>query len=244
MFVSAKEREEKETRIRRKSAIVDYCKSHGLAAQPFMRPGPLIRRCFGPYELAVSEAYRRIFVDLDELAGIMSRWVPRARKILEVGCGEGLMTERIVRTYPAASVMAIDISPNTGRLFRGDTSSVTFRTEPVESVASREPASFDLVILADVLHHVPPDARPVLLSAVIKSMAPNGSFIFKDWVISASPIHWLSYAFDRYLTGDHVAYLTTAGIDALMTGAFGSGAIRHKATVRPWRNNLALLIRQ
>jgi len=243
MFVTPKEQEDKETRIGRKSAIADGCQSHGLTPQAFMRPGPLIRRCFGPYERAISEAYRKIFVDLDELAGIMSRWVPRAQKILEVGCGEGLMTERIVRTYPGASVMAIDISPYTGRLFRGDTSSVTFCTEPVESVASRERASFDLVILADVLHHVPHNARPSLLSAVVQSMAPNASFVFKDWVISASPIHWLSHAFDRYLTGDHVAYLTATGIDMLVTGAFGPGAIRQKATVRPWRNNLALLVR-
>lgn len=243
MFVTSKQPEDKETHIGRKSPIADDRKSHGLTPRAFMRPGPLIRRCFGPYERAVSEAYRRIFVDLDELAGIMSRWVPRAQKILEVGCGEGLMTQRIVQTYPGASVTAIDISPYTGRLFRGDTSSVTFCTEPVESVASRERASFDLIILADVLHHVPPDARPSLLSAVAQCMASNGSFVLKDWVISASPIHWLSHAFDRYLTGDHVAYLTTAGINALVTGAFGPGSIRHKATVRPWRNNLALLVR-
>jgi 2-polyprenyl-6-hydroxyphenyl methylase/3-demethylubiquinone-9 3-methyltransferase len=81
-----------------------------------VRPGPLIRRLTGPFEHQTAEAYRRVFVDLDELARVMSAWVPQARRILEVGCGEGAMTERIARMYPTASVIAIDISPSVGRL--------------------------------------------------------------------------------------------------------------------------------
>jgi len=57
-----------------------------------MRPGPLIRRLFGPYERGLTEAYRRIFVDLDDFAHHLRSWVPEAKKILEVGCGEGAMT--------------------------------------------------------------------------------------------------------------------------------------------------------
>ena len=152
------------------------------------------------------------------------------------------MTERIVRTYPAATVTAIDITPNVGRLFRGKTSTVTFCQETVEEVARREPASFDLVVLSDVMHHVPADLRRSLLGAINQAMAPNGSLVFKEWVISASPIHWLCAASDRYLTGDEVAYFTIDGINALVTDAFGPSTICRTDTVKPWRNNLAVLI--
>jgi 2-polyprenyl-3-methyl-5-hydroxy-6-metoxy-1,4-benzoquinol methylase len=219
-----------------------------------MRSGPLIRRLFGPYEREVAEAYRRIFIDLDAFAGLISTWVPRAQRILEVGCGEGAMTERIARTYPDASVMAIDIAPNIGRLFREDnpgghslgrqSSAVTFCQETVEEVSLREPASFDLVVLSDVLHHVPVEARASLISAIDRAMAPNGSLVFKDWVISASPIHWLCAASDRYLTGDKVAYFTADGINALVTSVFGPGTIRQTATVKPRSNNVAVLVRR
>lgn len=206
--------------------------------------GPLIRRMFGSREHQIAELYRRIFVDLDNFAGLMHEWVPCARRILEVGCGEGAMTERIVKTYPAASITAIDISPNAGRLFRGDTSAVAFYQEAVESVALRAPASFDLVILADVMHHVPAAARGALLSAIQRSLAPNGSLLFKDWVISATPIHWLCEISDRYVTGDDVSYFSMSGIDTLLTETFGLGAIRQFGTVRPWRNNVAFLVQQ
>jgi SAM-dependent methyltransferase len=209
-----------------------------------MQPGPLIRRLFGPYEHGVAEAYRSIFVNLDELAGLMNAWVPGARKILEVGCGEGAMTERIARLYPAAAVTAIDITPNVGRLFRGQTSSVTFCQESVEEVARREPGSFDLVILADVIHHVPAEARRSLLSAIAQAMAPGGSLIFKDWVVSSSPIHWLCLMSDRYLTGDDVRYCTMGGINTLVADIFGPDTIRQTDTIRPWRNNVAVHVRR
>jgi 2-polyprenyl-6-hydroxyphenyl methylase/3-demethylubiquinone-9 3-methyltransferase len=199
---------------------------------------------FGPYERGVAEAYRRIFINLDAFAELMSAWVPQAHKILEVGCGEGAMTERIVRTYPTAAVAAIDITPNVGRLYRGNTSAVTFRQETVEAAARREPASFDLVVLSDVMHHVPADLRRTLMVSIDQAMVPGASLLFKDWVISTTPIHWLCAASDRYLTGDDVAYFTMDGINALVTGVFGPGTIRRSGTVKPWHNNVAVLVQR
>jgi 2-polyprenyl-6-hydroxyphenyl methylase/3-demethylubiquinone-9 3-methyltransferase len=198
----------------------------------------------GPFEHQTAEAYRRVFVDLDELARVMSAWVPQARRILEVGCGEGAMTERIARMYPTASVIAIDISPSVGRLFRGNTSAVTFLQETVEAIASREPASFDLVVLADVIHHVPAYARRSLMCAINQAMAPDGSLIFKDWIVSNSPIHWLCALSDRYLTGDNVFYCRIGEINRMLIDVFGPTAIRRAGTVGPWHNNVAVLVQR
>ncbi len=206
--------------------------------------GSQIRRLFGPYERSVAETYRRIFVDLDEFAERMQAWVPQAQRILEVGCGEGAMTERIARTYPTASVTAIDITPKVGRLFRGRSSGVVFRQETVEALAAREPAAFDLIVLADVIHHVPAQARGSLMAAIEKALAPGGSLVFKDWVASSAPIHWLSLTSDRYLTGDDVAYPRPGDMEALLTSVFGPGKTYPKNTVPPWSNNVMLLVRR
>lgn len=207
-----------------------------------MQPGAMIRRLFGPYEHWVAETYRKIYVDLDDLVAKTATWTPDAQRILEVGCGEGAMTERLTHAYPTAKITAIDITPKLGRLFRGPASNVTFSQESVESVASREPASFDLVILADVMHHVPPVARESLMNGIALAMTPNGALIFKDWVISSSPIHWLCDTSDRYLTGDNVAYFTMDGIRDLLAQTFGANSIRAVDTVRPWKNNVAVLV--
>src|SRR6266550_6369923 len=91
-----------------------------------MRLGPLIRHLFGPYERQVAEAYKRVFIDLDDFAGRLRLWVPHPARILEVGCGEGAMMERLATIYRGATITGIDIKSTVGRLYRGDTARVTF----------------------------------------------------------------------------------------------------------------------
>ena len=207
-----------------------------------MPPGPLIRRLFGPYERAATEVYRRVFIDLDDFVARLQSWVPHPRRILEVGCGEGAMTERLVKAYADATITAIDITPKVGRLYQGDAARVTFLQQSVDDVVRQAPASFDLVVLCDVLHHVPPRNRLALLSGIDRAMAADGSLAFKDWIASSSPIHWLCKMSDRYLTGDDVQFFTTTSAKELLTGTFGPDAIRGESLVRPWSNNVAYLI--
>ena len=206
--------------------------------------GSAVRRLFGPYEHWVAEAYRRIFIDLDDFADLMKSWVPHAERILEVGCGEGAMTERLVRIYPNASVTAIDITPKLGRLYRGPAANVTFLQETVETVAARKPAFFDLIAMSDVLHHVPLNARQTLMKAIEQAMTPNGNLIVKDWLITNHPIHWACESSDRFLTGDEVSFFTMDSIHALLTEVFAPQNIRQTRTVRPWKNNVAALVQR
>jgi SAM-dependent methyltransferase len=139
-------------------------------------------------------------------------------------------------------VTGTDIILKIGRLFRGDTARVRVLRKSVEDVARDEPASFDLVVLCDVVHHVPSLDRQPLLCATGRAVAAGGSLAVKDWIVSANPIHWLCRMADRYLTGDDVQFCTAESARALLTGAFGHDAIREEATVRPWSNNAAYLI--
>ena len=79
--------------------------------------GPLIRRAFGPYEGAAAEGFRRIFVDLEDFIARLQEWVPNPGLILEVGCGEGAIAERLAKAYPASAILGSDICPTVGRLF-------------------------------------------------------------------------------------------------------------------------------
>jgi hypothetical protein len=63
--------------------------------------GPLVRRMFGPYEREISDAYRAIFLDIGDFVTMLRRWRPDASRILELGCGEGALIERLRASYPA-----------------------------------------------------------------------------------------------------------------------------------------------
>lgn len=205
--------------------------------------GPVVRRMFGRHEHLVAALYRSMFIDVGAFSRQIGMWVPQARRILEVGCGEGAVTERLVHLYPGADILAIDVMPNAGRLFRGNRGRVTFLEKTVQAVAQEQPGQFDLVILSDVIHHVPQELRRELLAAVRRTVAPGGSLVFKDWELTATPIHWLCHASDRWLTGDDVHYLHKAEADAMLIEAFDGPAVMAEARIRPWRNNFAMLAR-
>lgn len=208
-----------------------------------MKIGPFIRKLFGPYERQISKAYRSIYIDIDAFVELMVQWKPTANKILEVGCGEGAVTERLNASYPDAKITAIDITPRIGRLYRGLPGNVRFIQSGVQEIAEKESGQYDLVVLSDVLHHVPLDSRQGLLDAIRSTLAPNGTFVFKDWQRNLAPIHWLCYASDRWLTGDRISYMTRDEMRERLSITFGASSLVGEARIRPWWNNIATLIR-
>jgi 2-polyprenyl-6-hydroxyphenyl methylase/3-demethylubiquinone-9 3-methyltransferase len=198
---------------------------------------------FGPFEHQVSEAYRSIYIDIGGFADLILRWTPHAANILEVGCGEGAVTGRLRSKYPAADITAIDIIPHVGRLYRGPRDHVKFIQCTAQEIAVRERGRYDLIVLSDVMHHVPIELRQAILDAVRAALAPGGSLVFKDWQRNLSPIHWMCYASDRWITGDRINYMSRDEMRRDLSGSFGESALIDEARVGPWWNNLATLVR-
>ncbi len=205
--------------------------------------GPAVRRAFGPFEHQITEAYRSIYVDLDDYVAAVRDWVPDASSILEVGCGEGAVTERLAVAYPTARITAIDITPRVGRLYRGPSDRVQFGQRTVQEVAAQSPGAFDLVMIADVIHHVPSALRTEIIDAARNALAPGGALIFKEWERTRTPIHWMCVASDRWLTGDQVSFMSRDEGRALLRQSFDSKALVDERRVAPWRNNLMTLVR-
>jgi 2-polyprenyl-3-methyl-5-hydroxy-6-metoxy-1,4-benzoquinol methylase len=198
---------------------------------------------FGPFEHQISEAYRSIYLNIHEFVEQVRRWSPHPNRILEVGCGEGSVTARLQSAFPSTHITAIDVSSRIGRLYRGPRAGVSFAQCEIQEVAASNAGRFDLVVLCDVLHHVSPDSRQRLLDAIRATLAPRGTFIFKDWQRSNTPIHWLCYASDRWLTGDRIAYMTRDEMRQHLVLSFGASALVGELRVGPRWNNLAILVR-
>jgi trans-aconitate methyltransferase len=204
-----------------------------------MAIGAAVRRAFGPYERDVAEAWRAVFFDLDDWIDLIWTWNRTATRILELGCGEGYSTERLEARFPHAEIIAIDIAQNIGRLYKGPEERVTFQIIEAEALAIVRPAQFDLVVLADVIHHIPASMRPSVLQATRTLLAPGGCLALKDWERRSSLIHALAYSADRWLTGDMVSYLTPAEMRHAVGAVYGADNIGPTCRLRPWAHNYA-----
>jgi 2-polyprenyl-3-methyl-5-hydroxy-6-metoxy-1,4-benzoquinol methylase len=204
--------------------------------------GPLVRRAFGRHERRISEAYRRIFVDLDAFVASIHAHVPTPLHVLEIGCGEGAVTERLALAFPGSVLTGIDVCAHPGRLYRGDRSRVRFLRGSATDLGALEHARYQLVIISDVLHHVPFQGWRRFLSSVLPLMAEDGTLVLKDWVRNRTPAYLLGYLSDRFITGDRVRYPGETELRLLVQDCFGRDAIHSEFHIRPWRCNLALVI--
>lgn len=207
-----------------------------------MRIGPSVRRLFGRHERLISELYRGIFVDLGNLVALIRQHSGSPATILEIGCGDGMVTERIVHTFPDAAVTGIDICAQPGRLYRGDRSHVRFLRLTAQDLITAEDARYELVIIADVLHHVPHPDWADFVSAAGHLTADRGTLVLKDWVRQRTPAYLLGYLSDRYITGDRIRYPNEDELRAVTRESFGTQCIQSEFRVKPWDCNLALVI--
>lgn len=207
-----------------------------------MSLGGRIRKLFGRHERLIADIWRSIFMSMEDWIQVVRGWAPMPARILELGCGEGYSTIRLAAAYPQASIDAIDIGEHIGRLYEGPVEHVRFRMIYAEELAEECPSTYDLIVVTDVLHHVPLIARESFLAAIRTLLAPGGMLVFKDWHRNFAPIHYVVYAADRWLTGDRISYLTRKEARELMRSVFGDSCISHEQRIRPWSNNYAMKI--
>jgi 2-polyprenyl-6-hydroxyphenyl methylase/3-demethylubiquinone-9 3-methyltransferase len=203
--------------------------------------GHKLKKLAGPFEAPLIAWYRWLFFSVDGFAQWIRARLPASR-ILEVGCGEGQVTQRLAKVYPEAWVTGIDIIPGVGRLFRGSRRRVTFLQEPIETFALRHTGAFDLVVMCDVLHHAPWDIHRQLLTAAKSTIRPGGWFVLKDWEKRTNAAHLANYLSDEYLTGGPVRYYTAAGFRSLVGEVFGAATIKEESRLPPWPNNIVFLV--
>lgn len=99
------------------------------------------------------------------------------KRILELGCGGGLMAEEYARR--GATVTGIDRSVPSLRVARSHASESGLPIRYTGSVAERLPfpdAAFDAVVSADVLEHV--ESVEQVIAEVARVLRPDGRFVY------------------------------------------------------------------
>jgi len=110
----------------------------------------------------------------------ISSLVPLAGlKVLDVGCGGGILTDSLARA--GATATGIDLSSKALRIAQlhaldAQTDHVHYREISAEAIALEQPGSFDVVTCMEMLEHVPDPASVV--SACATLVKPGGWVFF------------------------------------------------------------------
>lgn len=182
-----------------------------------VRPGHLLRKLLGPrYFTPLGRAWRAFFVSLPAVVDSVPALAANAR-VLEVGGGDGLLMNTLCTRFPELKATIIDIQPEVGSALGA---AIRPRVELLGGTSLRAYAALgratpELVVLCDVLHHVPPAQRPTFFADLARVVGPSTLLFVKD-VRPGSPRALLGYLADRFITGDRdVAPLDEAEVERL-----------------------------
>ena len=110
--------------------------------------------------------------------------VPSAGRVLEVGCGHGLLSLHLALSNPDRSVLGVDIDEHKIALatraadhLRPGEADASFAVVAPDGFADGE---FDAIVIADVLYLLGAPARRALLAQCVEHLAPGGVLLVKE----------------------------------------------------------------
>jgi len=195
-----------------------------------------------PAEIAKFEAAAHRFWDVDgefkplhKLNPVRARYVQErcalaGARVLDVGCGGGLLAESLARAQ--ARVTAIDLAPSmveTARLHALDSGlEIDYRVDSAEMLLGSHAGKFDVLTCMEMLEHVPDPAATV---AVLARLVRPGGDVFlstinrnlKSFALAIVGAEYLArlvprgtHEYDRLLKPSEIArFARVAGLDVI-----------------------------
>ena len=130
---------------------------------------------------------RRLIPFYDEQRDLMRALISFDReaplRVLDLGCGPGLMAADILAEFPRSHVTLFDLTPEMIEVSKnrlaGNARATYFRADDFGN-------GYDLVIASLSLHHLERAERPAFFRRVRESLLPGGFFIAAEVVVDES----------------------------------------------------------
>jgi ubiquinone/menaquinone biosynthesis C-methylase UbiE len=127
------------------------------------------------------------------LLQLIAHFLHAPRRLLDLGCGDGLLARSVLSVYPEARAVLLDhAGPMLARAWKamgpfGDRSSLVQAdlAEPLAPAVGAEP--FDLIVSGFAIHHLPHERKRSLCAELFALLRPGGLFVNIEHVASASP---------------------------------------------------------
>jgi hypothetical protein len=168
-----------------------------------MSAGQLVRRALGPAFPVAGSAYRRVFVDVRKVAACLPV-LPGGSTLLDVGLGDGSITNPLLDRQPDLRVIGVDLAPSIGGMIRDDLRS-RVELHPATSVAelvAAGPLDIAAAFLSDVFHHVSSDARAGLVTDVLSAFGDRPRTLIVKDIVPQGARSRLAFWADRNISGD------------------------------------------
>ncbi len=97
-----------------------------------------------------------------------------AQSVLDLGCGDGRLTQEIHKRFPTRNVVGVDYSERAIQLARALNPDVNYQslditTQPVDG------GPFDLALIIEVIEHIPTSVLPGFLAAACNQVRSGGT---------------------------------------------------------------------
>jgi len=114
------------------------------------------------------------------------------RRVLDLACGPGSITRRVLDRFPSAEVAALDIDPLLLELardaFAGNERIRVVARQLAEAGWWEDLGRFDAVLTATAMHWLPPSALSGVYAGVARLLRPGGIFANADHMPLADPV--------------------------------------------------------
>jgi cyclopropane fatty-acyl-phospholipid synthase-like methyltransferase len=161
-----------------------------------------IRRIIRAYDDPVVRAYcwARFWILRQRFLDEIGQYLPATGSVLDIGCGFGLFSLYYAASAPGRYVRGLDVDARRIGIARRAAARLRLDNVVYDEGDARDfkgDGEVAAAYMLDIVHHVPPDVVPRLLTGLRRSLPAGGRLLVKDVDTRPAPKRWFTWALDR-----------------------------------------------